>query len=416
MAQNQEISFEHGLGWQEVLQKARNENKYVFVDCYASWCGICKWMDKNVYLVDSVGSFMNERFISVRMQMDTTAQDNDDIRQWYGIARIVGGKYQIGAYPSYLFFSPDGQAVHKDVGRKNIREFLTMVRAAMDPAQQYYTLLADYGSGNMTYIWMPVLAYAAGRIGQDSLVKQVSLDYMHHYLETLSGEQLWTRDNILFIYRYSSFVNINDKIFQLFYQSRTAIDSVMHDLDYGHFSDALINKILYRDDVDPQINKALMTTVEPRWHYLEKAISKNYDVVYAKKNVLKGRVEYYKAKKIWKSYIKYFVRLQELNGIESWPGLNRGFDLNNDAYEVFKYDNNKRDLGKALSWVNRALVSVNKPDPQAMDTKANLLYKLGKKSEGLTLEEESHTLRPRDKEIAANYEKMKNGLPTWPLE
>jgi hypothetical protein len=187
----------------------------------------------------------------------------------------------------------------------------------------------------------------------------------------------------------------------------------MHD---GHFSDALINEILYRDEVKPKIDKALTTTAKPRWHYLEKAISKNYDVLYAKKYVLQGRVEYYKAKKSWKNYIKYFFRQQEINGIESWPGLSKSFDLNNDAYEVFKYDDSKRELKKALAWVNRALAAASKPDPQTMDTKANLLYKLGKKSEGLTLEEQSHALSPRDREIAANYEKMKNGLPTWRLE
>src|SRR5580692_944424 len=74
ITQGQGVAFEHGLSWQEVLQKAKKENKYVFVDCYATWCGPCKWMDKNVYPIDSVGTFMNDRFISVRMQMDTTVK------------------------------------------------------------------------------------------------------------------------------------------------------------------------------------------------------------------------------------------------------------------------------------------------------------------------------------------------------
>ena len=48
-----------------------------------------------------------------------------------------------------------------------------------------------------------------------------------------------------------------------------------------------------------------------------------------------------------------------------------------------------------------------------LDTKANLLYKLGKKEEGLVLEEQAVALAPKDKDIQENYEKMKNGLPTW---
>ena len=81
------VHFDHRLSWQEVLEKAQKENKYIFVDCYATWCGPCKWMDKNVYQVDSVGTIVNESFISVRIQMDTSGQDNDKIKEWYPIAR-----------------------------------------------------------------------------------------------------------------------------------------------------------------------------------------------------------------------------------------------------------------------------------------------------------------------------------------
>jgi len=406
------ISFEHNLSWQEVLQKAKKENKYVFVDCYATWCGPCKWMDRNIYPIDSVGTFMNDRFISVRMQMDTNKQDNDEIRQWYATARAVGEEYHFRGYPSYLFFSPDGQAVHKGAGEKGIEDFLSMAKAALDPQQQYYTLLADYRKDNMSYSLMPVLANAAQGVGQDSLAKEVSRDYIQHYLEMLPEEQLWTKANILFIVQHSDFIDLEDKIFQVYYRNRMTINSVMHD---KQFSDWLINYILYRDEVMPQVNKALKVTDEPNWHHLEMTISRNYNVLYAQKNVIQGRVEYYKAKKRWKNYIKCFIRQQEMNGIESWQAAlgNTSFILNNDAYEVFKYDNNKRELKKALSWVNRALAAINTPYPPAMDTKANLLYKLGKKSEGLTLEKKSHDLLPRDKEIAANYEKMKSELPTW---
>src|ERR1700759_5067006 len=99
IAQNQGITFEHNLSWEQILQKAKKENKYVFVDCYATWCGPCKTMDKTVYPVDSVGLFINDHFISVRMQMDTSKQDNEETRQWYPIAQMLGKKYEIWAYP-----------------------------------------------------------------------------------------------------------------------------------------------------------------------------------------------------------------------------------------------------------------------------------------------------------------------------
>ena len=42
------IHFEQGLSWKDILAKAKAEHKYIFVDCYATWCGPCKYMDKNV--------------------------------------------------------------------------------------------------------------------------------------------------------------------------------------------------------------------------------------------------------------------------------------------------------------------------------------------------------------------------------
>jgi len=411
-AQSQEIAFEHGLSWQEVLQRAKKENKYVFVDCYATGCSPCNWMEKEVYSVDSVGTFMNERFISVRVQMDTNRQDTNEIRQWYSAGHDLKTKYDIGTYPSYLFFDPDGQAVHKDMGGKNIKEFLSMTRAAMDSRQQYYTLLAEYRKNNLSYRLMPVLADAAQRAGQDSISKRVGLYYIHHYLETLPAEQLWTQENIFFVCSYSSYIGIADSIFQLYYFNRANIDAVMHE---EHFSDRLINYVLYRDEVKPSIEKAVNVAAEPQWHQIKKRMAKKFDVLYVNKNILQSRVEYYKVKGRWGEYIKYFLQAREMDGIESWQAKigNAYFLLNNDAFEVFKYDNNKRELKKALSWVNRALAASDRPDPQVMDTKANLLYKLGKKAEALTLEKKSHALSPKDKDITANYEKMKNNLPTW---
>ncbi len=62
------IKFQSGLNWEQVKEKARNENRYIFIDCYATWCGPCKKMDKEVYTSENVGNIFNKNFISIKLQ------------------------------------------------------------------------------------------------------------------------------------------------------------------------------------------------------------------------------------------------------------------------------------------------------------------------------------------------------------
>ncbi len=81
--QNADISFERGLTWHQIQVKAKAENKFIFVDCYATWCGPCRLMDKNVFTNSEVANYLNNNFISVKVQMDKTASDDEDVKRWY---------------------------------------------------------------------------------------------------------------------------------------------------------------------------------------------------------------------------------------------------------------------------------------------------------------------------------------------
>ena len=42
----------------------------IFLDAYASWCGPCKMLQKNVFTKKAVGDFYNSKFINVKMDME----------------------------------------------------------------------------------------------------------------------------------------------------------------------------------------------------------------------------------------------------------------------------------------------------------------------------------------------------------
>jgi thioredoxin-related protein len=403
------IAFENQLNWQQVLQKAKTEDKYIFVDCYASWCGPCKWMDKNVYINDTVADFMNKAFISVKLQMDSNKKDDAATRDWYGTAHEFAAEYGIKAYPTYLFFSPNGSAVHKGIGVLRKEGFVTIAKASMDSRQQYYTLLNQYQKKYEEYALMPYLANNAAMLGEDSLASAIAHEYIHH-LEEMPDQQLWTKENIEFIQQHGKIIHFEDKIFQRFLKDKIKIDSIMGSTEVV---DDLINLVAYDEEIRPRIDTAVKKGLEPDWNYMEKSISKKYGRLCARENIIEGRVDYYNTSKRWDRYVKYLILEMQSEGIQKQaPGKMTSYELNGFAMEIFTYSSKKKELKLALSLIEKALL-MNAFQADELDTKANLLYKLGRKAEALTFEQKSVNLAPQNKSILENYAKMKAGQPTW---
>ncbi len=368
-------------------------------------------MDKNVYTNDTVGEFMNKGFISVKMQMDSTRHDNQDVRKWYDAGHEIATQFKINAYPTYLFFSPDGRPVHKDIGSLTVREFLTLATDAMNPQQQFFTLLFQYQQGDRKPEFMRKLATKLEKFHDDSLANIIAGEFMHDYLRKLSSTNLWTKDNLVFISTFCKDLLTEHQLFKRYFKSRVRIDSIMQKAGYA---DELINSTVYGQDVNPWVNAGIKDGTEPKWSKIERNIQKKYSRTYVSKNLLQGQVSYFWRIKNFQSYAKYRVQQIQNANVEKWPaGDMTSIALNNFAVEVFKYSNDKTDLESALSWVDRALSMQVTPRASEMDTKANILYKLGRKKEGLALEELSYKLAPNDKEILESYEKMKNDQPTW---
>lgn len=103
------IQFEH-YAWTTVLKKAKIEKKLIFVDAFATWCGPCKYMSKNIFTNESVGKFYNENFINFKIDMETKA------------GQEFNAIYTIESYPSLMFIDSDGNIVKKQEGASSTPE------------------------------------------------------------------------------------------------------------------------------------------------------------------------------------------------------------------------------------------------------------------------------------------------------
>lgn len=115
------VAFEEeGTSFAQVLQKAKSSGKLVFVDCYTSWCGPCKMMAKSVFPQKTVGDFMNPKFVSLKMNMET-----GEGPEW-------AEKWQISAYPTFIVFTATGQEIGRFLGGCSAEEFIEKITKASE--------------------------------------------------------------------------------------------------------------------------------------------------------------------------------------------------------------------------------------------------------------------------------------------
>jgi thioredoxin-related protein len=186
----QGINFQKAASWQGVLDTAKKQHKYIFVDCYATWCEPCKAMDENVYNEKHVGDAFNEKFISVKLQMDKTPKDDERIRNWYSVVETLEQYYHVNVYPTFLFFDEEGTPVHKAVGYREAVDFVKLAADAQNPERQYYNLLQHFNPGTIDTSELKGLARSFFDSDKD-LAGKLALDY----LSRISATDLSRADN-----------------------------------------------------------------------------------------------------------------------------------------------------------------------------------------------------------------------------
>ena len=108
---SREVNYFSGT-WEETMKKAKTEKKIVMLDCYTDWCSWCKVMDKSTFKSDSVIDQLDKNFIACRREME---KDPEGIK--------LAMKYHVQAFPSFLFFSPEGKLIHVTVGYRTTADF-----------------------------------------------------------------------------------------------------------------------------------------------------------------------------------------------------------------------------------------------------------------------------------------------------
>ncbi|MEZ4933926.1 MAG: thioredoxin family protein [Saprospiraceae bacterium] len=327
--------------WKEILAKAKKENKLVFVDAYATWCGPCKMMERDVFSQKEAGDYYNAKFVNAKVDMEKG--------EGIGLARDFG----VMAYPTLIFVNSSGEVVHRAVGYHNTDQLLELGEAALDPSRNMGSIATKYEAGDRSPELLYNLAFAK-LDAMDGTYEEVA----EEYLKTQSD---WnTKENREFIYRM---VNSLD--------SDMAKHIVDHKKDYEeHLGErAVAGKI--NELVQNQVAKAQS---EADLKSIETLYSKMYP---AKGEEMAGRLKmgYYAQKEDWSGFAKATDAFYKKHPAQSWD------ELNEYAWIFYEEVQNKKLLKSAVNWAKKSVAMES--NYYNNDTLAALYYRIGKKGKAL---------------------------------
>lgn len=351
------IDFFHGT-WDEAIAEAKAQDKIIFVDAYAEWCGPCKRMAKNVFTHDKVGEFYNANFVNLKLDMEKS--ENKKFRQ----------KYPVSAFPTLFYIDYTGEVVQKVKGAQQVDGFINLGKSALKKVDRSGEFAKEYEAGNRE----PELIYnyvkALNKAGKPSLA--IANEYIR------SQKDMDTPENMKFIWVATN--EADSRIFNMLIENRKKITALVGE-----------------DKVNQQILKACQNTAQKALEFenedlLDEAKDKmkKYYPAMANNFALNWDMAYCKAAGDCKDYLKAANAFAKKEAKGQPDEL---IDLAQEVQKSFPKDLKARKLAETL-----AEQAVEKGDTYKYSfTYATILYKNGKKAEALKVAKNSLSMAQAQK-------------------
>lgn len=396
MAQETGVHFEHGLTWQQVQAKAKAENKPVFIDCFATWCGPCKYMSKVVFADEKASKFFNENFINIKLQLDITDADNEEVKSWYATGKEIAKTYNVNVYPTFLFFNSDGKAIHKVVGAADADQFIEKCKKALNAETQYYTVMSKYQAGERAPELLFNLANACLQANDLDNAPRIADEYFD------TQKNLYTKENMQLLQSVTT--HSGDRGFNIMLNNPVQVDELLGKA----MSASTTRDIIMQEDVVPFFTKQqqINNSVEPDWNLLHTKLEHNYNNR-ANEITAYSKIIYYKEMGIQDSLL-----IAVPNYMAKYIDYVQPEIINSIAWTMFQMSDDKPLLQQAADWCRQILNGGD--NPMYMDTYANILYRAGQKDEAIAWEQKAVTLAAGKLQgLEENLDKMKKGEKTW---
>lgn len=109
----------------EAIRAARDSHKKILVDVFTDWCTWCKKMDKEVYGVDQVQSYLTEHFELVKINAES--ENTHEFRDGVFTEKQISAAFEVDGYPTTLFLTSEGELITSVPGYLKQKTFLVIL-------------------------------------------------------------------------------------------------------------------------------------------------------------------------------------------------------------------------------------------------------------------------------------------------
>lgn len=119
---------------------AKEENKRLFVDFSAVWCGPCKMMEEKVFPDPEIESFLTKNFICVKLM--------------HGKNKSLFSRYKIKSYPTFVILKSNGEEFYRIKGASSKKSFLERLKLIPDESLlvEKYDSLYNHNKKDVTFL------------------------------------------------------------------------------------------------------------------------------------------------------------------------------------------------------------------------------------------------------------------------